>query len=288
MSTDYSIWVLEYAHGESPVSGVLYGEHNRGTVNMPYSYVVLKNTERVVMVNVGYKYSTYGKAIADRFGVVGWQSPSDVLAEIGVTPEDVTDVIVTHTHFDHFGNSEDFPRAVFHLQEREITQWLWALTLPKQFLFLQSALSPDDVVAASRLAAAGRLRLVDGDVEDILPGIDVHAAFDTHTFGSQFVTVKNQGGKDPWILAGDLNYVFENVTGVDNSGVYVPIGSAIGSQLKLLEATEQMMQIVERDHRRIIPIHEVRLGQRFPSRKSAAGLGVTEITLAPNETSRVE
>jgi glyoxylase-like metal-dependent hydrolase (beta-lactamase superfamily II) len=287
MSTDYSIWVLEYAHGVSPVSGVLYAEHNRGTVRMPYAYVVLKNSDRVVMIDVGYNYAKYGRTIADRFGVVDWRPPSIILPEVGVTPDDVTDVIVTHAHFDHFGNSEDFPRAVFFLQEREIGQWLWALTLPKQFLSLQSALDPDDIVAAARLAAGGRLRLVDGDVEDIVPGIDVHAAFDTHTFGSQFVTVKNHGGSDPWILAGDLRYVFENVTGVDGSGVYVPVGSATGSQLNLLQATEHMMQLVDRDERRIIPVHDDRLGQRFPSRKGSAGLTVTEITLAPGEPSRV-
>ncbi|HEX3679467.1 MAG TPA: MBL fold metallo-hydrolase, partial [Galbitalea sp.] len=203
------------------------------------------------------------------------------------TPDEVTDVIVTHAHFDHFGNSEDFPRATFYLQEREITGWLWALTLPKQFMMLQSALNPDDVVTAARLATDGRLRFVDGDVDDLLPGIDVHSAFDTHTFGSQFVTVKNLGGSDPWILAGDLAYAFENVTGIDDSGIYIPIGNAIGSQLKLLEATEHMMQVVDRDARRIIPIHDDRLPARFPSRKASTGLSVTEITLAPNEVSRV-
>lgn len=286
--SDYSIWVLEYSHApEYAVSGVLYGEHNRGTVNLPYAYVVLKSAERVLMVDVGYNYSRYGKTLADRFGVIGWQPPVTVLAEVGLKPEDVTDVIVTHAHFDHFGNVQDFPNAVFHIQEREFTKWLWALTLPPQFKWLQRALNPDDVVLAASLAAEGRLRLIDGDVEDLFPGIDVRAAFDSHTFGSQFVTVKNQSGGDPWILAGDLRYVRENVTGIDDDGVYIPIGLASGSQLNLLQATEQMMQIVGYEERRIIPIHEDRLSQYFPSRVSSHDLTVVEITLAGDEVSRV-
>lgn len=287
-TSDYSVWVLEYSHApEYAVSGVLYGEHNQGTVNLPYAYVVLKSADRVLMVDVGYNYSRYGKTLADRFGVIGWQPPATVLAEVGLKPEDVTDVIVTHAHFDHFGNVQDFPNAVFHIQEREFTKWLWALTLPPQFTWLQRALNPDDVVLAAGLAAEGRLRLIDGDVEDLFPGIDVRAAFDSHTFGSQFVTVKNQSGADPWILAGDLRYVRENVTGIDDDGVYIPIGLASGSQLNLLQATEQMMQIVGYEERRIIPIHEDRLGQYFPSRVSSHDLTVVEITLAAGEVSRV-
>jgi len=287
-TTDYSIWVLEYSHApEYPVSGVLYGEHNQGSINLPYAYVVLKSTSRVLMVDVGYSYRKYGQVMADRFGVIDWSPPTTVLAEVGLTPADVTDVIITHAHFDHMGNIEDFPNAIFHIQEREFTQWLWALTLPRQFQWLQRALNPDDVVAAASLAAQGRLRFLNGDVEDVFPGIDVHAAFDSHTFGSQFVTVRNGDGSDRWVLAGDLRYVRENITGTDEQGVYIPIGLATGSQLNLLNATEDMMKIVDRDEKRIIPIHEDRLGQYFPSRISNAGLHVIEITLAEGEATRV-
>ncbi|GAA1699972.1 N-acyl homoserine lactonase family protein [Microcella alkalica] len=287
-NADYSIWVLEYAHApEYAVSGVLYGAHNEGIVNLPYGYIVLKSSDRALMVDVGYNYSQNGKAMADMFGVINWQSPATVLGEIGLTPDDITDVLVTHAHFDHLGNIEDFPNATFHIQQREFSQWLWVLTLPPQFRWLQKALNPDDMVATATLAAEGRLRLVDGDVDDVLPGIDLHAAFDTHTFGSQFITVKNQSGKDPWIMAGDLRYVKENVTGIGDDGAYVPVGLASGSQLGLLETTERMMQIVGYEERRIVPVHEDRLPQFFPSRLSAAGCQIVEITLAPGETSRV-
>jgi len=285
---DYSIWMLEYANAPLyPVSGILYGQHNQGTVNLPYGYVVLKGADRVVMVDVGYNYSKYGKTLADRFGVFNWQSPSIVMAEIGLSPEDVSDVVITHAHFDHFGNVEDFPNATFHIQEREFTQWLWVLTLPQQFKWLQGALNPDDMVVAAGLAASGRLNLVNGDVDDIFPGIDIRAALDSHTFGSQFVVVKNGGGTDPWVMAGDLRYVKENITGIDDSGVYVPVGLAAGSQMNLLHATERMMQAANREERRVIAVHEDRLGQFFPSRKSTHGLTIVEITLAAGEVSRV-
>jgi N-acyl homoserine lactone hydrolase len=286
--SDYSIWVLEYAYvPDYAVSGVVYGAHNRGTLKLPYCYVLLKSRERTVMVDVGYNFKEYGKTLAERFGVINWRDPRTVLAEVGVRPEDVDDVIITHAHFDHFGNVEDFPNAQFYIQEREFSKWLWAMTLPKQFSWLQGALDPGDMLRAAKLAALGRLQLVDGDVEDLIPGIDLLAAPDSHTFGSQFVHVKNQRSHDPWILAGDLRYVFENVTGNNGDGVYIPVGLASGSQLNLLLATERMMKLVDREEHRIIPIHEDRLREVFASRETTEGLQVIEITLAAGEKSRV-
>ena len=176
---------------------------------------------------------------------------------------------------------------MFHIQEEEFSKWLWTLTLPKQFARIKSALNPDDIVRAARLAQEGRLKLLNGDQEDLLPGIDVWTAFDSHTFGSQFVTVRNQSGPPTWVLAGDLRYVFENITGIDDDGCYVPVGLASGSQMNLLNATDHMMELVEHDHTKIIPVHEDRLSTLYPTRISKEGLAVTEVHLAAGRVSCV-
>jgi glyoxylase-like metal-dependent hydrolase (beta-lactamase superfamily II) len=286
--TDYSIWVLEYAYvNQYPKSGVIYGAHNQGTIKLPYCYVLLKSDDRTIMVDVGYNFKEYGKTLADRFGVVNWRDPNTVLSEVGVSPDEITDVIVTHAHFDHFGNVEDFPNARFHIQESEFSKWLWALTLPQQFNWLQVAIDPADLLRASELALNGRLNLIDGDLDGLFPGIDLFLASDSHTFGSQFVRVNNSDGQDPWILAGDLRYTFENLTGYTGDGTYVPVGLASGSQLNLLLASERMMSLVGHEERRVIPIHEERLKDHFPARETKEGLQVVEVTLAPGHNSRV-
>jgi N-acyl homoserine lactone hydrolase len=45
--------------------------------------------------------------------------------------------------------------------------------------------------ASRRSAAEGRLVSIDGGREDVLPGVDLRAGHDTHTWGSQFVTIRN-------------------------------------------------------------------------------------------------
>src|SRR5262249_26050409 len=42
------------------------------------------------------------------------------LKAIGIDPETVENVIVTHLHYDHAGNYELFPRARYHLQDLEM------------------------------------------------------------------------------------------------------------------------------------------------------------------------
>lgn len=285
---DYSIHVLEYSYvPKYHKSGVLYGAHNEGYVKLPYCYVLLRSKDHVALVDVGYNHKDYGKHLADKFGVENWRSPAVVLAEVGLTPEDVDTVFVTHAHFDHFGCVEDFPNATFYIQREEIEKWVWAMSLPDRLRWMMIAVDPGDILRGVGLAAEGRLRTVEGSVENVLPGIDLHLARDSHTFGSMWVTVRNDGqaqSEDTWVLAGDLVYQFTNikndgaVVGVDT--MYTPVGLALGSQMNLLLATEEMMKQTGYDDTRVIPIHEEGLADRFPCRITKEGLRISEICLA--------
>ena len=148
--------------------------------------------------------------------------------------------------------------------------------------------------ARVNLAAQGRLNVVEGSVENVLPGVDLHLARDSHTFGSMWVTVRNDGkadSQDTWVLAGDLVYQFTNlkndgsVVGVDT--MYTPVGLAVGSQMNLLLATEEMMKQAGYDDTRVIPIHEEGLADRFPSRITKENLRISEICLADGTSSVV-
>ena len=91
-----------------------------------------------------------------------------------------------------------------------------------------------------------------------------------------YVTVRNDGARnsqDTWIFAGDLLYTYDNLTGLDKDNPqFVPIGLAVGSQSNLIFATAAMLKTVGGEHLRVIPIHEDRLNDMFPSRLSSAGL----------------
>ena len=288
----YSIWVLEYAQCNlNPMAGVVYGAHDKGTCRLPYAYVVISGNGINAMVDVGFNDRDHGAEIAREFGVDNWHSPREVLSEVGLTPEDITHVFVTHAHYDHMGGIAEFPNAKFFIQERELAKWVWAMSLDDRFRVLRGALDPADVIRAVDLARQGRLVCVNGDMEDVLPGIDLHGAHDTHTWGSQYVSIRNDGARessDQWIMSGDLVYRYENLHGWNPEDPhYIPIGFTVGSHTNKDLAIDEMVQRVGGDLMRIVPVHEDRLKEHFPSRLLENGLRVTEITRASSAASAV-
>jgi glyoxylase-like metal-dependent hydrolase (beta-lactamase superfamily II) len=243
------------------------------------------------MVDVGYNHKEYGETLANLYGVRDWHSPHEVLAEIGMTPSDVSQVFLTHAHFDHMGNIEDFPKATFYIQERELSKWVWAMSLERRFRWIMGGVDPADIMKTVGLAREGRLVCVDGDREDVLPGIDIHAAPDTHTWGSMYVRLRNDlsaNSTNTWIFAGDLVYQLENLRGYKPADPeYLPIGFAMGSQFNLVMTTEKLVKGVDGDLSHLVAVHENRLKDMFPSRVTANGVRVTELALGDGETSKV-
>jgi glyoxylase-like metal-dependent hydrolase (beta-lactamase superfamily II) len=296
----YSIWVLEYSYVlDYAVSGIVYGAHNQGVRKLPYCYVVIKGYGRTIMVDVGYNSKDYGAYLEQKFRVMNWHSPAQVLSNCGITPEDVDTVILTHAHFDHLGNTDAFPNATFYIQEKELAKWIWVMSLPpRDQHWMMIATDPSDVLRAVTLAKDGRLRCVDGPMADFLPGIDLHVAYDSHTYASMWVHVRNdlaRESQDSWVLAGDLVYSYDNFlsgVAIENGDVrgelaITPVGLAVGSQHNLVMATEDMLKVVAYEPKRLIPIHEERLKDVFPSRITSQGLRITEICLGQGEQSKV-
>lgn len=282
MTRDWSIWMLEYARRpEQPVGLVLYGYWNAGTVSVPFSYVYLESDGLRVLVDVGYDEGSYGGALARADGVVGWQDARAVLAGVGCAPDDIDAVIVTHAHFDHIGNLAAFPTAHVYLQEREVREWEQVLDAGVKYSRLSGALDPADLLHLAALKQEGRLTLLPGSVEDVLPGISVRTAFDTHTGGSQYVVVQTERG--PWVMAGDNIYSYRNVEG-DGDGRYIPIGFSAGSQTQNLHAIHEMAAIADGSSRLVI-VHEGETFSRFPSGTGAGGLRIAELHLAAGRAS---
>jgi glyoxylase-like metal-dependent hydrolase (beta-lactamase superfamily II) len=283
---------MEYAYViNQPTSLFIYGAHNQGHRKMPYGYIVIKGPEGVATIDVGYNHTAYGEVLAKSYGVENWQPARTVLSEVGVTPEDVSRVFITHCHFDHMGALDQYPKATFYIQERELTKWVWSMSLERRFRWLMLGIDPADIMKAVDLARQGRLVCVDGDRENVLPGIDLRAAFDTHTWGSQYVTVRNDlspNSQNAWVFSGDLVYSHENLRGTDPSDPqYVPVGLATGSQFSLIMTSEEMTKRAGGDYTHVIPVHEEGLKDLFPSRITKTGLRVTELALADGEKSRV-
>src|SRR6202049_4998035 len=92
------------------------------------------------------------------------------LKALGIEPDGVEDVIVSHLHYDHTGNYDLFPRARYHLQDGEMD---YATGRCMRHPHLRLRLEADHIVAMVRKVCAGRVTFHDG-VDEIAPGITVH------------------------------------------------------------------------------------------------------------------
>lgn len=120
------------------------------------------------------------------------QQPEYALKAAGVKPDFVTDVILTHLHWDHAGNNVLFRNASFYVQRKE----------------LQYAAAPLKIHEGSydkTLVFNTRYEVLDGDTE-IMDGISVIAT-PGHSPGSQSVLINTRSG--PYMLAGDLIGLYE-------------------------------------------------------------------------------
>jgi glyoxylase-like metal-dependent hydrolase (beta-lactamase superfamily II) len=124
------------------------------------------------------------------------------LAREGVAPSEVTDVVLTHLHFDHLGWATDGERRLFPNATYRCHQADWD--------FFMGAVPFDDSLGVSvmggRPAAellppvAGRLETWTGDAS-ILPGLDVRSA-PGHTPGSTVMVISS--GSERAMLLGDV------------------------------------------------------------------------------------
>ena len=130
--------------------------------------------------------------------------PVQALAALGIDANAVEDVILTHLHYDHVGNFDRFPKARFHLQERELA---YATGRYMRYPRLSHSFEVEDVCGIVRLNYAGRVMFYDGDAE-LAPGLTVHAV-GGHSAGLQFVRIKTRRGFV--VLASDVTHFYENM-----------------------------------------------------------------------------
>ena len=250
------IWIVEYARSVGhPIGGLLYGQHNAGTTELPYCFGVIAGPTRTILVDTGCRNSRTGARLGADAGIRTWVPPEEALDRVDCRPEDIHLVILTHAHFDHVGSLEAFPNAEFVIQDRELVASRAALSVTERLGWLRSAINPEDIDRLEQLRSQGRLRVVDGICPLIEDEIVIRPAFDTHTAGSQYVEVADSTG-GTWVFPGDVIPTRGNLCGLSGEGRYVPTGFAVGSQEKTLAVMEEIMSLVGFDASRVIPQHD--------------------------------
>ncbi len=242
----YEVYAVRYATVPGfRVSGLLAGADTSRRMDLAMMVWVIKGGGRTILVDAGFHRDDFVK----RWHPTGFVPPSEAIGRLGIKPEDVTDVIISHVHWDHLDGIDLFPRARVWMQREEFDHHLDSTGAVRD-----RAIDAGDAKLLAGIAREGRVMLVDGDAKEIMPGITVYTG-GKHTFASEFATVTTAAGTV--VLASDNAYLYENLE------KHIPIAQTLDSASNL-RAQARMLSLAS-NPRLIVPGHDPEVFVRFPT-----------------------
>lgn len=244
-SSQYDVHAVRFAHVSYPVASLVRGAEKGRTIDIAFTIWVMRAPGRIVLLDAGF----YRDKFIARWKPQDFVTPAEALKRgLGIEPNQVTDIVISHSHWDHADGADLFPRATIWIQKEEYDYYVG----PQGEVLHTGGVDADDAKMLADLKAAGRVQLVDGDAKEILPGITAYTG-GKHTYASQYVGVRTSSGVV--VLASDNAYLYENLE------KRLPIAQTLDADANV-KAQERMMTIAATPAL-VIPGHDPAVFERF-------------------------
>ena len=247
MLPSYEVYALRYATVERVRRDnfIVPEDAHDGPMPMDYFVWLVRDGSRHWLVDTGFN----AQAAAQRNRQ--WlRCPVRSLARLGLAPEQVQDVIVTHMHYDHAGNLDLLPQARVHLQESELA---YSVSHHMGYKPLRHAYCVDDVCHVVQRLYRDGIVFHDGDAR-LAPGLElVHVG--GHTQGLQAVRVHTARG---WVvLASDASHYYANLERQSPFPIVHDVGAMLDGHRRLLALADSPEHLV--------PGHDPLVRARYPA-----------------------
>jgi glyoxylase-like metal-dependent hydrolase (beta-lactamase superfamily II) len=243
---DYEIHAIRYATMERRRSdNFVGGDPHDGPMPMDYFVWALRGEAGTFIFDTGFDETM---ALKRKRNIV--RPVAEGLKAIGVAPDEVRDVVLSHMHYDHAGNHDLFPNARYHIQDAEM-QYCTGRCMCHSHL--AHPFEPGDVIAMVGRVFEGRATFHVGTSE-IAPGLSVHH-IGGHSRGLQVLRARTRRG---WVvLASDASHYYENF---EQSRPF-PVADSISM---MLEGYDTMNRLAD-SPAHIVPGHDPLVLQRYPA-----------------------
>lgn len=243
--TAWQLHAIRYASREGVRGHHFHGHDDRSNEPHPTAYYLwlAVSDDQTVVIDTGMRDLRTTKVD----GLTPVAAPVDTLRELGVPPESVDTVVLTHLHYDHAGGVREFPKARYVLQQSELDYWTGPIA--RRMTRERWLVDQDDI---DHLQASGRLDLVNGDA-DVAPGLTVHHV-GGHTAGMQIARIATTRGHV--VVASDASHFYENI----EQDRAAPI---LHSMPEVHQAFDRVTELADSPNH-IIPGHDPAVLQRFP------------------------
>ena len=248
MSSGWNVIAVRYATLETTRSDAYYRYQAYGEPDGPqildYYFWILRRGDETLLVDTGFDPDA-----GRRRGRTCVIEPATAMAALGVGPDTVSRVVLTHLHYDHIGNLDRFPDAELLVPARELDFWLGPLARRAQFAHAVEAAELGHVLAA---VDAGRVRRLEGG-EEIADG--VHALhLGGHSPGQMALAIF--GTRDGVVLASDAVHFYEELERDRPFGVMADLA-------EMYEAYDDLREVAGGGH--IVPGHDPAVMERYPA-----------------------
>lgn len=248
----FELFAIRYAHNGPRTLGqnVIGADPHEAHSALDFYVWVAKRSDRVFLIDTGM-----GEETARRRGEQFFRAPADAVQLLGLDPEKLEDVILTHMHYDHAGALHRYPKARFYLQDTEMAYATGRCMCSR---LLRRGYEVEDVVHLVRCVFNDRVTFHD-DSAEITSGLSVHRT-GGHTNGQQVVRVWTERG---WVvLASDASHLYHNM----QNGAPFPSVYNVGD---MMEGYRHLYRLAGESWDHIIPGHDPLVMQLYPAPSKA-------------------
>jgi len=246
---EYSIDAIRYGTSpDVPLAELVVDGPQNEKVDIAMVVWLIRGGGHTILFDSGFHRDTYLK----EFPMKDHLRPDEAVKSAGVAPDAVTDIVISHAHWDHMGGIDLFPKATVWIQRDEYRYYTADAWQPGGN---HGGIDPQDVQQLVKLNTEGRVHLIDGDNVEIFPGIRAYTG-SRHTYASQYLCI---AGHPAFVLASDNAYFYLNLSKRLASATFSEADHAanIAQQARMFELAGSPD--------RVVPGHDMLQFQRFPT-----------------------
>ncbi|OZM75536.1 N-acyl homoserine lactonase family protein [Pseudonocardia sp. MH-G8] len=249
---------------ESYLNYHLYGEPDE-SFGMDYFFWLVRGGGRTILVDCGF-----GAEPGRRRGRTTLVDPVAALSALGVEPEAVDQLVVTHAHYDHIGNLHRFPNAEIVVARREYEFWTGPYAGRLQ---LAHSTEADELERLAATREQGRLRLVE-DTLDLAPGIEL-VVVGGHTPGqmvAQVAVERPDEGQGAVVLAADALHFYEEL---ERDRPFFVVADLVD----MYRGFDLLREMTEDGGRLLVAGHDAQVRTRFTGRVTELPAELTDLVV---------
>lgn len=247
--TDPEVIVVRYGTRQTTRSECYYNfrayREPDAEMTMDYFFWIFRSAEQTIVIDTGF--SPQAAIARKRQPVV---APADALARLGIDPNEVKLLVLTHAHYDHAGNLDLYPNAKIVMSRKEFEFWGTNMGKRPQY---GHHIDPLDIERIQALHREGRITLLDAPQNTLIPGIELYE-LGGHTPGQMAVVVEMPEG--PVILASDAVHYYDELEQERPFAV-------LDSLADMYRGYERIREWLQRPGAVVIPGHDPDVMNRF-------------------------